>query len=42
MRLSRMEADADLEAFCVAEWPQLVGSLHLYSGDRDLAEELPG
>jgi RNA polymerase sigma factor (sigma-70 family) len=40
VRLSGMEADADLTTFCRLEWPRLVGSLTLYTGDRDLAEEL--
>lgn len=30
----------DLVAFCESEWPRLVGALSLYTGDRDLAEEL--
>ena len=29
-----------LTRFCREEWPRLVGSLALYTGDRDLAEEL--
>ena len=33
-------APNDLEAFCTAEWPRLVGALSLYTGDADLAEEL--
>ena len=33
-------APADLEAFCTAEWPRLVGALSLYTGDADVAEEL--
>ena len=40
MRLSGVQADAELTAFCGAAWPRLVGSLFLYTGDRDLAEEL--
>ena len=35
-----MEVDAELTAFCRLEWPRLVGSLTLYTGDRELAEEL--
>jgi RNA polymerase sigma-70 factor (sigma-E family) len=35
-----MSGDAELAAFCRAEWPRLAGSLSLYTGDRDLAEEL--
>jgi RNA polymerase sigma-70 factor (ECF subfamily) len=30
----------DLDGFCRSEWPRLVGSLSLYTGDRFLAEEL--
>jgi DNA-directed RNA polymerase specialized sigma24 family protein len=33
-------APTDLTEFCEAEWPRLVGSLSLYTGDADLAEEL--
>ncbi len=33
-------APTDLIAFCEAEWPRLVGALSLYTGDRDLAQEL--
>ena len=40
VRLSRVEEDADLAAFCRAEWPRLVGSMSLYLGRRDLAEDL--
>ncbi len=40
MRLSGVEADAELVAFCGGEWPRLAGSLTLYTGDRDLGEEL--
>jgi len=36
----RDDRDGDLAAFCQREWPRLVGSLSLYCGDRDLAEEL--
>jgi RNA polymerase sigma factor (sigma-70 family) len=35
-----MEIDVELATFCDLEWPRLVGSLTLYTGDRDLAEEL--
>jgi RNA polymerase sigma factor (sigma-70 family) len=34
------EIDPELVAFCHAEWPRLVGSLTLYTGERDLAEDL--
>jgi RNA polymerase sigma factor (sigma-70 family) len=30
----------DVAAFCRREWPRLVGSLSLFTGDADLAEEL--
>jgi len=40
VRLSGMESDVELATFCDLEWPRLVGSLTLYTGDRDLAEEL--
>jgi RNA polymerase sigma-70 factor (sigma-E family) len=30
----------DVDAFCRREWPRLVGSLSLFTGDADLAEEL--
>jgi RNA polymerase sigma factor (sigma-70 family) len=40
VRLSGVEGDADLTAFCRAEWPRLVGSMSLYLGRRDLAEDL--
>ncbi len=33
-------ADDALADFCGAEWPRLVGSLSLFTGSRDLAEEL--
>jgi RNA polymerase sigma-70 factor (ECF subfamily) len=33
-------ADARLDDFCSAEWARLVGALSLYTGDRELAEEL--
>jgi len=32
--------DADLVAFCRAQWPPLVRALTLYCGDRGVAEEL--
>jgi len=35
-----VEEDANLTAFCRAEWPRLVGSMSLYVGRRDVAEEL--
>jgi RNA polymerase sigma-70 factor (ECF subfamily) len=40
VRLSRVEEDADLAAFCRAEWPRLVGSMSLYVGRRHVAEDL--
>ena len=40
VRLSHVEVDPPLSEFCASEWPRLVGSLALYTGDRDLAEEL--
>jgi len=40
MRLSEVEAETDLAEFCRQEWPRLTGSLALFTGDRDLAEEL--
>ena len=40
MRLSRVEEDANLAAFCRAEWPRLVGSMSLYVGRREQAEDL--
>jgi RNA polymerase sigma-70 factor (sigma-E family) len=39
MRLPDVEGDP-LAEFCQREWPRLVGSLVLYTGERDLAEEL--
>jgi RNA polymerase sigma-70 factor, ECF subfamily len=33
-------APDDLTAFCVAEWPRLVGALSLYTGDAELAQDL--
>jgi RNA polymerase sigma factor (sigma-70 family) len=32
--------DADLDTFCVQEWPRLVGALSLYTGDAEVAQEL--
>jgi RNA polymerase sigma factor (sigma-70 family) len=32
--------DADLDTFCVEEWPRLVGALSLYTGDAEVAQEL--
>jgi RNA polymerase sigma-70 factor (ECF subfamily) len=40
VRLSRVEGDEDLTEFCRSEWPRLVGSMSLYLGRRDLAEDL--
>lgn len=34
------EADAAQQAFCAREHGRLVGALHVYTGDRDLAYEL--
>lgn len=33
-------APTDLVEFCETEWQRLVGALSLYTGDRDLAQEL--
>src|SRR5215813_813374 len=33
-------ADRELADFCRVEWPRLVGSLSLYVGTRELAEDL--
>ena len=30
----------DVDSFCRREWPRLVGTLSLFTGDADLAEEL--
>jgi RNA polymerase sigma factor (sigma-70 family) len=38
--VSRAEVRADVSAFCRREWPRLVGSLSLFTGDGDLAQEL--
>ena len=35
-----MNEPDDVSAFCRREWPRLVGSLSLFTGDGDLAEEL--
>jgi RNA polymerase sigma factor (sigma-70 family) len=35
-----MSADDELGEFCRTEWPRLVRSLTLYTGEADLAEEL--
>lgn len=32
--------DPELRLLCEIEWPRLVGMLRLYTGDRDLAEDL--
>jgi RNA polymerase sigma-70 factor, ECF subfamily len=40
VRLYGVEGDADLAAFCRAEWPRLVGSMSLYLGRREHAEDL--
>jgi RNA polymerase sigma-70 factor (ECF subfamily) len=34
------QAPDDLAAFCAREYPKLVGALHLYCGDRHVAEEM--
>jgi RNA polymerase sigma factor (sigma-70 family) len=36
----RADVRADADAFCRREWPRLVGSLSLFTGDGDLAQEL--
>jgi RNA polymerase sigma-70 factor (sigma-E family) len=35
-----MSEPDDVAAFCRREWPRLVGSLSLFTGDGDLAQEL--
>jgi RNA polymerase sigma-70 factor (sigma-E family) len=35
-----MTEPEDMSAFCRREWPRLVGSLSLFTGDGDLAEDL--
>lgn len=35
-----MEVDPQLAELCQLEWPRLVGSLSLYTGDPELAEDL--
>ena len=40
MRLSGVGDDPALVAFCREEWPRLVGSLSLYVGSRELAQDL--
>jgi RNA polymerase sigma-70 factor (ECF subfamily) len=35
-----MTEPEDVSAFCRREWPRLVGSLSLFTGDGDLAEDL--
>jgi len=40
VRLSRVGDDQDLANFCRDEWPRLVGSLSLYVGSPQLAEDL--
>jgi RNA polymerase sigma factor (sigma-70 family) len=40
VRLSCVGEDAALVEFCREEWPRLVGSLSLYLGRRDLAEDI--
>jgi RNA polymerase sigma-70 factor (sigma-E family) len=36
----RADPTAEVSAFCRREWPRLVGSLSLFTGDGDLAQEL--
>lgn len=38
--MHHVEVEPQLAEFCRLEWPRLVGSLSLYTGDRDLAEDL--
>lgn len=38
--LHHVEVEPQLAEFCRLEWPRLVGSLSLYTGDADLAEDL--
>jgi RNA polymerase sigma-70 factor (ECF subfamily) len=40
VRLLGVQGNANLAVFCRAEWPRLVGSMSLYVGRRDVAEEL--
>jgi RNA polymerase sigma-70 factor (ECF subfamily) len=40
MRLCGVATEIQLEEFCREQWGRLVGSLYLYVGDRELAEEL--
>jgi RNA polymerase sigma-70 factor, ECF subfamily len=40
VRLSRVEDDPELIAFCKSEWPRLVRALGLYVGQRQTAEDL--
>jgi RNA polymerase sigma-70 factor (ECF subfamily) len=40
VRLPDVGDDQDLVDFCREEWPRLVGSLSLYAGNRQLAEDL--
>ena len=40
VRLSGVGNDPALVTFCREEWPRLVGSLSLYVGSRELAEDL--
>jgi RNA polymerase sigma factor (sigma-70 family) len=40
VRLSGVGDDPQLAEFCRTEWPRLVGSIGLYFGDRELAEDL--
>src|SRR5262245_25873876 len=35
-----LRADLALSEFCRSEWPRLVGSLSLYVGTRELAEDI--
>jgi hypothetical protein len=40
VRLFGVGFNPELSAFCREEWPRLAGALALYTGDRDLVEEL--
>jgi RNA polymerase sigma factor (sigma-70 family) len=38
--MTNLEPRDDVDTFCRREWPRLVGSLSLFTGDADLAEEI--
>jgi DNA-directed RNA polymerase specialized sigma24 family protein len=40
VRLTPVAEDSELVDFCRDEWPRLVGSMSLYLGRRDVAEDL--